>query len=634
MKFTYATDARPVDGFTIRRGIHRGGFGEVYYAVSDAGKEVALKLLTHDLDTELRGIRQCLNLKHPNLITIFDVKHDSDGDHWVVMEYVNGSNLEEILTAFPSGLPFSEVKDWMQGLVNGVEYLHDRGLIHRDLKPANVYRENGVVKIGDVGLSKRFDGSRHQHTESIGTVYYMAPEITHGKYGPAVDVYSLGIILYELLTGKLPFNGETSGEILMKQLSAAPDLAAVPANLRPVLAHALEKDPQKRTPSARQLWMEFERALSSPTPIPIQIPETHFVNFDDVYVASEEARRDTDRSGDTGRKPDKPPVRQPGLAYEAGKLLGAIVQNPPRTVKQPDVKPKLHAARDYWGMRLLIGLAVVVVACIPWHLLSTDQRLVTVAGIVFWTGLFSSLLWAREYWRPDDEPSWKPSFFSRFSLRRLPAAQTDWPSTLAIGALSAGLFSLVIQLATQNLSGQHHMIGRLDTMVFFTAVTVIGTWAVIACRALAEKLPWAGRHPRLLHLGAGVAVATAAAWLGDYLMIEIGPNGFGFRAAFDHLGANPLLGGPAHLQPYWLGYAVFFGGVFGLLGKRFHRIQDPRRKTRWSIWPVVVAVISAWLWTRLFVFPTLLGLYWTAAIAASVQLAAPWQPVSPSLVRR
>jgi hypothetical protein len=138
----------------------------------------------------------------------------------------------------------------------------------------------------------------------------------------------------------------------------------------------------------------------------------------------------------------------------------------------------------------------------------------------------------------------------------------------------------------------------------------------------------------LLHLGAGVAVATAAMWLGDYLMIEIGPNFLGLGpAAFDHLGANPLRGGP-YFQPSWLGYAVFFGGVFALLGKRFHRIQDPRRKTRWSVWPVVMGVFAAWVWAHVFVFPMALGLYWTAAIAASVQLAAPWQPASSFLSRR
>lgn len=620
MKFTYPNDARPIDGFTIRRGIHRGGFGEVYYAVSDAGKEVALKLLTHDLDTELRGIRQCLNLKHPNLVTIFDVKTDHDGDCWVVMEYVNGSNLEEVLTAFPQGLPFREVRDWMSGLVAGVEYLHDRGLIHRDLKPANVYRENGLVKIGDVGLSKRFDGTRHQHTESIGTVYYMAPEITHGQYGPSVDVYSLGIILYELLTGKLPFNGETSGEILMKQLSAEPDLSAVPANLRPVLAHALEKDPKKRTPSARQLWIEFEQTFSPPT----EIPASHFVNgHAPRNIPIETSRKDTDRNGDTGRKPWKKDEKPKSLAYEAGRLVGAIKSPIRAGMKSPPKPPGPHAKRHHWEYRWIAALAVIILLFVPWHTMRSEEAWSVAGAIALCAGFFSFLFWAREHWRPDDEPP----LFPTFAKWRRPTTRPDQPGTLAIGGLAAGMFSLVAQLTTLNLSHRQHMIDRADTMVFFTAVSILGTWAVIAGR-------WfdvGNRHPRLVALGAGVLVATLAEFLANYLLIQIGPQNLGGRAIFRELGVNPLVESPG--QPLWLGYVVFFGGIFFLLGKRFSRMQDPQRRVRWSFWQIAVTAGLTWLWVHLFAFPPLLGVLWMATIAASVQLASPWMPKAARTAR-
>ena len=166
MRFTYQTGAQPLAGYTIQRGIHRGGFGEVYFAHSASGKEVALKLLhSQDQDVEIRGVTQCLNLKHPNLVNIFDLKSDEHGDNWVIMEYVTGSSLEDILGSFPNGLPLAEVRDWLSGLVAGVAHLHDRGIVHRDLKPANVYRENGIVKVGDVGLSKRLDSDRRNaHT--------------------------------------------------------------------------------------------------------------------------------------------------------------------------------------------------------------------------------------------------------------------------------------------------------------------------------------------------------------------------------------------------------------------------------------------------------------------------------------
>src|SRR5947208_11512288 len=93
MKFIYGLVQRPLDGYTIKRGVGRGGFGEVYFAVSDGGKEVALKLLRGDGDVEMRGIAQCLNLKHFNLVGLFDLRTDNDGAQWVVMEYVAGEPL-------------------------------------------------------------------------------------------------------------------------------------------------------------------------------------------------------------------------------------------------------------------------------------------------------------------------------------------------------------------------------------------------------------------------------------------------------------------------------------------------------------------------------------------------------------
>src|SRR6185437_10581148 len=139
MKFTYPSGSRPLDGFTIKRGVGRGGFGEVYYATSDAGKEVALKLIRRNLDIELRGVTQCLNLKHPNLLALFDVKQDSLDDSWVVMEYVAGESLEDVISRSPNGLPRAEALAWFQGIGAGVAYLHDHGIVHRDLKPGNIF---------------------------------------------------------------------------------------------------------------------------------------------------------------------------------------------------------------------------------------------------------------------------------------------------------------------------------------------------------------------------------------------------------------------------------------------------------------------------------------------------------------
>lgn len=285
MKFTFGPESRPLDGYTIKRAIARGGFGEVYYALSDSGKEVAIKLLQENLEVEIRGVTQCLNLKHPNLVTLFDIKQDRDSDHWIVMEFVGGKTLDKVIHEAPAGLPLEEVQAWLDGIAAGIGFLHDRGIVHRDLKPANIFRENGVVKVGDVGLSKFIAPSRRSaHTQSVGTVYYMAPEVAKGRYGKEVDVYSLAVILFELLTGKVPFDGETTAEILMKHLTERPNLAAIPPNLRAVFEAALEKDPQRRTSDVLELARRFRDAARGGASGPLPVSERNGDDYQEIHA--------------------------------------------------------------------------------------------------------------------------------------------------------------------------------------------------------------------------------------------------------------------------------------------------------------------------------------------------------------
>ncbi len=254
LKFTYRSGQRPLDGFTLKRGVGQGGFGEVYFAVSDGGKEVALKLLRGHTDAELRGIGHCLNLKHANLVHLYDLRSDARGEKWVVMEYVFGESLAQVINRHPSGLPAELIREWFGALCRGVGYLHDQGVVHRDLKPANIFLEHGHLKVGDYGLSRRMSSSeRGELTRGVGTPHYMAPEIKNGNYGRSVDVYACGVILFEMLTGQPPFDGETAAEVLMKHQLDAPDLTKVPAAVRPVLDRALQKDPAKRFATVLEL---------------------------------------------------------------------------------------------------------------------------------------------------------------------------------------------------------------------------------------------------------------------------------------------------------------------------------------------------------------------------------------------
>ena len=252
--YRYQNGDRPLDGFTIEQALGRGGFGEVYYAVSDSGRQVALKAVQNYEDIELRGISHCMNLKSPHLVSIFDVKHSERGDPFVIMEYVAGPSLRELLDESPNGLGPEKAAWFIREIAKGIALLHDNGIVHRDLKPHNVFFEDGYVKVGDYSLSKVITAShRSGHTLTVGTVHYMAPEIGVGRYDRTVDIYALGVLLYEMLTGQPPFVGETMGEVLMKHMAGDVDVSVLHEPYASVVRKAMAKDPGERYQTVDEL---------------------------------------------------------------------------------------------------------------------------------------------------------------------------------------------------------------------------------------------------------------------------------------------------------------------------------------------------------------------------------------------
>ena len=252
--YQYKHGDRPLEGYTIQRAAGRGGFGEVYYAVSDSGREVALKLVMTYEQIELRGISQCMNLKSPQLVTIFDVKYGTDGRPWVIMEYVAGPSLRELLDAAPSGMGAAKAAFFLREIGKGLTYLHDCGIVHRDLKPGNIFYENGFVKIGDYGLSKAMSMTRHSgQTVAVGTLHYMAPEIGEGRYDRTIDIYAMGALLYEMLTGQVPFFGSSPAEVLMKHLTSEVCLDGIEEPFQSVIRKAMAKNPADRFQSVQEM---------------------------------------------------------------------------------------------------------------------------------------------------------------------------------------------------------------------------------------------------------------------------------------------------------------------------------------------------------------------------------------------
>jgi serine/threonine protein kinase len=252
--YRYKHGDRPLEGYTIQRAVGRGGFGEVYYALSDSGREVALKAIQTYEQIELRGVTQCMNLKSPHLVSIFDIRRSAEDVPFVIMEYVSGPSLRELIDESPAGLGTQKAAFFLREMAKGLTFLHERGIVHRDLKPGNIFYEDGYVKIGDYGLSKMIAASQHSgQTITVGTVHYMAPEISQGRYDRSIDIYALGVCLYEMITGQTPYLGASPGEVLMKHLASEPDLTGIEEPFASAIRKGMAKNPAERFQTAQEM---------------------------------------------------------------------------------------------------------------------------------------------------------------------------------------------------------------------------------------------------------------------------------------------------------------------------------------------------------------------------------------------
>jgi hypothetical protein len=316
--YQYQYGDRPLEGYTIQRAAGCGGFGEVYYAISDSGRQVALKTVQNYEHIELRGIKQCMNLKSPHLVTIFDVKYNDQGRPFVVMEYVSGMSLRDVMDESPNGIGTQKAAFFLREIAKGLSHLHACGIVHRDLKPANIFYENGYVKIGDYGLTKAISQNEHSaQTVTVGTVHYMAPEIGEGKYDLSIDIYALGILLYEMLTGQVPFFGASPGEVLMKHMSSEPDLSGIDETFIRVIRKALAKDPAQRYQTVQEMVEDVFGTEHIRHSVSQFSPES-------LSIIAEKVAGKAKAAAPAGPAPHQPASDLSKMGEQIGRKLGAI----------------------------------------------------------------------------------------------------------------------------------------------------------------------------------------------------------------------------------------------------------------------------------------------------------------------
>ena len=362
--YQYQPGDTPLTGYTIKSAAGHGGFGEVYYAVSDSGREVALKAVQGYEQIELRGIRQCMNLKSPHLVTIFDVKYNDKNQPFVLMEYVTGPSLADLIDDSPNGLGAEKTAFFLREIAKGLSYLHDCGIVHRDLKPANIFYENGYVKIGDYGLSKAISAEqKHSQTVTVGTVHYMAPEVGAGRYDRSIDIYAMGVVVYEMLTGRVPFKGDTPSEILMKHLSATPDMETIEEPFRTVISKAMVKDPTQRYQSVNEMveavfgQERMKQSMASFSTADLSMVAGQVAKKVRVGGGDSDAAANYD-TGNTYRDKSDPGKQSP--LYQAGYVSGRVMHD--RGLGTRKSASPLRDPMTAWQRRLLALIALGVVA--------------------------------------------------------------------------------------------------------------------------------------------------------------------------------------------------------------------------------------------------------------------------------
>jgi len=308
------------DRYEIIRTIGEGGMANVYLAhdiILD--RMVAVKILRGDLADDEKFVRRfqreaisASSLRHPNIVEMYDVGEDN-GKYFIVMEYVDGKTLKSLIKK-RGALTLPEVVDIMLQLTSAIAHAHESYIIHRDIKPQNVMiLEDGIVKITDFGIAMALNSNELTQTNSVmGSVYYMPPEQANGNGSTTrSDIYSLGILMYELVTGKIPFKGDSAVEIAIKQMKdKIPSVCefdpGVPQSIENVILKATAKNPKNRYDSAEEMHADLMTVLDkerqNEKKVMYKYPEN---NYDEKEVEEESKSRRSERTPDDNGEEEK-----------------------------------------------------------------------------------------------------------------------------------------------------------------------------------------------------------------------------------------------------------------------------------------------------------------------------------------
>lgn len=369
--------------YRLEKLLGKGGMGQVFLAVDQLldNDYVALKILHKDLSSDERHAQRFFRevainrrINHPNVIKTFDIGKEPQF-LYLTMEYVAGKTLKDLIETGP--LSINAVLHYLDQILQGLDAVHNAEVIHRDLKPANILiTTNDTVKISDFGVARPGESEITAHDEIIGCAPYIAPEVWLGKsVSVRSDLYALGIIIYEMLTGELPFDGNSPAELMNHHLESH---VYPPQRLRPEIPHwlnelvvsLLAKTPEHR-PSTAMAVLETVRhgkALAQPDSAlqhPIPFETTHLRDSNRIDVpASPPTTQDTNPSA-VYKKFDTKPVLTPNVisgSYSFGSKIGIYTSS--ASIKRPRVAVLL--AQNLILNSFMIAATLVLMRCVSW----------------------------------------------------------------------------------------------------------------------------------------------------------------------------------------------------------------------------------------------------------------------------
>ena len=378
--------------YLINRVVGVGGMAVVYEATElSSGKRVALKMLKESISDNTQALRRFINeskavamLNHPNIVKIVDVSVKTE-HKFIVMEYIKGITLRDYMNKKVK-LGWQEATAFIAQILQALDHAHMKGVIHRDIKPQNIMvMEGGIIKVADFGIAKIPNAETVTMVDhAVGTIYYISPEQAKGKKIDArSDLYSLGVMFYEMITGELPFMAENSYAIMHKQIHDAPrppkeHVPQLPLGVEQIILCAMEKDAANRYQSASQMHRHILRIQQDPTLIfQRQTPPPRTSTAEvaikrtsksaDHYESEQKPVRNTPNPKTEARPPVTKKPAETGKTPIAGKPTGNTGKSAPqygnRQTKNP-VAAKKRYTPEY------VPFSVVIVICVAFLMLA------------------------------------------------------------------------------------------------------------------------------------------------------------------------------------------------------------------------------------------------------------------------